>query len=58
MKCIALKIDSKGWIQLPKDIRDSLGIRKEVSATIEDGIVTIEPVDTILNRLSKSVKFK
>ncbi len=58
MKRIALKVDSKGRIQVPKQIREELGIRKEVSATIENGIVKIEPVENILDRLSKNVGFK
>jgi AbrB family looped-hinge helix DNA binding protein len=58
MKHIVLKVDSKGRIQLPKDIREGLGIRNEVGATIENGIVTIEPVGAILNRLSKTTRFK
>jgi len=58
MKRISLKVDSKGRIQLPRDIREDLGIRAEVSATIENGKVTLEPVDAILDRLSKSARFK
>jgi AbrB family looped-hinge helix DNA binding protein len=58
MKRIALKVDSKGRIQIPKDVREELGIKKEVSATIENGMVKIEPIESILDRLSKTVQFK
>lgn len=54
---LALKVDPKGRIQIPKEIRQELGIRDEVSATIEDGVMKVEPVESILNRLSQSVKF-
>jgi len=57
MKRIALKVDSKGRIQIPKDIRQELGIREQVSATIEGGVMKVEPVESILDRLAKSVKF-
>ena len=57
MKRLALKVDSKGRIQIPKDVREELGIRKEVSATIEDGYVTIEPVERIFDRLATQVRF-
>lgn len=56
-KRIALRVDSKGRIQVPKDIRQELGIREEVSAIIKDGVMIVEPVESILDRLAKSVKF-
>jgi AbrB family looped-hinge helix DNA binding protein len=58
MKRIALKVDPKGRVQIPKRVREELGIRKGVNATIENRIVKIEPVENILDRLSKNVKFK
>ncbi len=57
MRRLALKVDSKGRIQIPKEIREELGIRNEVSASIEDGTVTIEPVERIFDRLSTEVRF-
>lgn len=56
-KRIALKVDSKGRIQVPKDVRQELGIREEVSAIIQGGVMIVEPVESILDRLGKSVKF-
>ncbi len=54
---LALKVDQKGRIQIPKEIRQELGIIEEVSATIEDGVMKVEPIESILDRLSRSVKF-
>ncbi len=50
-------MDSKGRIQIPKEIREKLGIRNEVSATVEDGTITFEPAEHILDRLAKEVRF-
>jgi AbrB family looped-hinge helix DNA binding protein len=57
MKRIALKVDSKGRIQIPKKLRDELGIRDGVSVSIEDGSITIEPVERIFDRLAAEVRF-
>jgi AbrB family looped-hinge helix DNA binding protein len=52
MKRLALKVDSKGRIQVPKELREQLGIRKKVSVKIENGTMTIEPVERIFDRLA------
>ncbi len=57
MRRLALKVDSKGRIQIPKEIRKELGIGNEVSASIQDGMVTIEPVERIFDRLWSAVRF-
>lgn len=57
MKRVVLKVDSKGGIQIPKEVRDKLGIKNEVNATVEDGVITFEPVERILDRLQNEVKF-
>jgi AbrB family looped-hinge helix DNA binding protein len=57
MKRIALKVDPKGRVYIPKQVREELGIKEKVSATIENGIVKIEPIENILDRLSKNVSF-
>jgi len=57
MKRLVLKVDSKGRVQIPKEVRKKLGIGDEVSATIEDGSVTIEPVGRILDRLANDITF-
>ncbi len=57
MRRLALKVDSKGRIQIPKEIRKELGIGNEVSASIQDGMVTIEPLEHIFDRLSREVRF-
>ncbi len=51
-------MDSKGRIQIPKKIRQELGIREAVTATIENGTMNIEPVEKILDRLSGLIRFK
>ena len=58
MKRLSFKVDSKGRIQIPMDVRRELGIRNEVSARIEDGVVRIEPVESVLDRLKREVRFK
>lgn len=57
MKRLALKVDSKGRIQVPKELREELGIRKEVSVRIESGVMMIEPVEGLFDRLAREVKF-
>jgi len=57
MKRLALRVDSKGRIQVPRELREQLGIRKEVSVKIEDGTMIIEPVESIFDRLAKEVTF-
>jgi AbrB family looped-hinge helix DNA binding protein len=56
MKRLALKVDSKGRIQVPKELRERLGIRREVSVKIENGTMTIEPVERIFDRLAGEVR--
>lgn len=57
MKRLSLKVDPKGRMQIPKEVREELGIRSEVSATIEDGAMKIEPVEGVIDRLSREVRF-
>jgi len=57
MKRIAIRVDSKGRLLIPKSVREQLGIGKEVTVTLEDGKMTIEPVERIYERLATNVKF-
>jgi len=57
MKRLALKVDSKGRIQVPKELREELGIGKEVSVRIEGGTMTIEPVERVFDRIASEVRF-
>lgn len=57
MKRVALRVDSKGRIQVPKELREQLGIRKEVTVKIENGTMTIEPVERVFDRLASEVRF-
>jgi AbrB family looped-hinge helix DNA binding protein len=57
MKRLALKVDSKGRIQVPKELREELRIGKEVSVRIEGGTMTIEPFERIFDRLANEVTF-
>ena len=57
MKRFSFKVDSKGRLQIPKEVREELGIRDTVSAVVEDGIMTVEPVERIFDRLASEVRF-
>lgn len=57
MKRLSLKVDSKGRIQIPSGVRQELGIKSEVSASVENGGVRIEPIEGLYDRLSKEVRF-
>ena len=57
MKRTGLKVDSKGRIQVPKNLREQLGIGSEVSVRVENGAMTIEPTERVLDRLASEVKF-
>jgi hypothetical protein len=57
MKRLSLKGASKGIIQITKKVREEPGIRNEVSAKIEDRVMRIEPVESVLDRLKKQVTF-
>lgn len=57
METRILKVDEKGRLHLPKEIRDTLGIKNEVRARIKNGTVTIEPITKIMDRLATQVKF-
>lgn len=58
MKKLSLKVDSKGRIQIPRDVRQELGIKGEVSASVENGGVRIEPIEGLYDRFSREVEFK
>ncbi len=57
MRRVALRVDEKGRIQTPKEIREELGIRTEANVTIDAGRATIEPVERIYDRLATEVRF-
>ncbi len=57
MKRLALRVDSKGRIQVPRELREQLGIREEVSVKIEDGMMIIEPVERVFDRLASEIRF-
>ena len=57
MKRFSFRVDSKGRIQIPKEVREELGIRDAVSAVVEDGVMTVEPVERIFDRLASEVRF-
>lgn len=57
METRILKVDKKGRLHLPKEVRDTLGITNEVRARIKNGTVTIEPITEIMDRLAAQVKF-
>ena len=57
MKRTGLKVDSKGRIQVPKDLRKQLGIGTEVSVRVENGAMTIEPIERVFDRIAREVRF-
>jgi AbrB family looped-hinge helix DNA binding protein len=50
-----LKVDSKGRITIPKEIRSLLDIKDFVSARVEEGKLIIEPIKDPINILTSSV---
>ncbi len=52
-----LKVDKKGRIHIPKDLREKLGVKKKVRARVERGVISIEPITNVLDRLGREVKF-
>jgi len=48
---VIVKVDEKGRVLIPASIRKELGIRKIVKIKVEDGGVTIEPVEDPLHSL-------
>ena len=50
-----LKVDGKGRILIPKEVRSMLNIGKVVSARIEDGKLVIEPIRDPIDFLTSSV---
>ncbi len=57
MEETVLKVDRKGRLHIPKNVRDKLGIDGEVKATLKDGSMTIEPASDLLEKLGREVKF-
>ncbi len=57
MESNIMKVDKKGRLHIPKQVRDRLGIKSDVRASIQDGAITIEPAQAVLDRLAKEVKF-
>jgi AbrB family looped-hinge helix DNA binding protein len=52
-----LTIDSKGRIQVPKKLRERLGVKKTVKARISDNKLIIEPSRDPLEELADQVDF-
>jgi AbrB family looped-hinge helix DNA binding protein len=53
-----LKVDRKGRMLIPKEIRERLALKDKVRGTVADGTLVIEPTSDILDKLSKHVKFR
>ncbi len=52
---LILKIDSKGRILIPADIRESLGFKRAVRARVEEGKLVLEPLGDPLKELTSTV---
>ena len=50
-----LKVDDKGRILIPKEIRSLLNIENVVSARVENGKLIIEPIKDPIDLLTSSV---
>ncbi len=52
-----LKVDKKGRLQLPKEMRERLGVGEEVYALVDHGELVIRPSSSLLDEMAKQVKF-
>jgi AbrB family looped-hinge helix DNA binding protein len=53
-----LKVDEKGRLQIPREVRERLGIKKSVTARIEEnGSLSIEPASNLYDKLASDVTF-
>ena len=57
METRVLNVDKKGRIHIPKELRERLGVKKKVRARIERGVISIEPITDVVDRLGREVKF-
>ena len=57
---IVVRVDRKGRVVIPKDLREKVGIREGslVQVRVEGGRVVIEPVGSIAIKYYASVKIK
>lgn len=53
MSEVIVKVDKKGRVLIPASIRKELSIRNIVKIKVEDGGVTIEPVEDPLHSLER-----
>ncbi len=57
METRVLRVDKKGRIHIPKELRERFGVKKKVRARIERGVISIEPITNVVDRLTHEVKF-
>ena len=50
-----LKVDNKGRILIPSEIRTALGIKNVVSVRVKDGKLIIKPIKDPIDALTSSV---
>lgn len=60
MKEIVTSVTSKGQVTIPVEIRRALGLkaRDRVAFALADGVATIRPAESIIEKLYGSVKYK
>lgn len=58
MSAVFLSVDAKGRLQIPKRIRQSVGIADKVRAQVTERGLLIEPSEDPLDRLSTMVEFE
>ena len=57
-KIRTLKVDENGRLQIPREVRERLGIKKSVIVKIEEnGSFSIEPISNLYDRLASDVRF-
>ena len=52
-----LKVDRKGKLKIPRDLRENIRIRKQARAKIRNRAVLIKSSVDLLEKLGKEVKF-
>lgn len=57
METRILKVDRKGRMHIPKEIRDKLGIKTRVKGSVKGGVLVIEPISNLLDKLAGQVRF-
>jgi len=60
MREVITTVTSKGQVTIPVEIRRALGLkaRDRVAFTLVDGVATVRPAESVVDKLYGSVKYK